>query len=301
MSAELPQTVDLLHLGQPKAMAAHLMDDVIVDPGCEKTIDRVLDALDGATPRAILLTHIHFDHAGGTGALVERFPDVEVWVHERGAHHMIDPTRLVSSARKVFGDYFDELWGRVIPVPEKNVRVLQGGEVEGPWEVAYTPGHAQHHVSYLHRPSGFAFTGDVAGIRIDGGPALPPTPPPDIDIPAWHRSVDTVAAWEPRGLAYMHFGQTTVDVQEQLATLHETLDLYAEAARKSVDGMEMAEWIRAWVLERAGEAGLPTYYAAGPFEGLWAGLDRYWKKVDEGLLEPPAGLSSSPTNDDSHS
>ncbi len=286
MSPERPRTIDLHHLGQSKSMSAHLMGDVIVDPGCEQTIERVVEALDGATPRAILLTHIHFDHAGGTGALVERYPDVEVWVHERGAHHLIDPTRLVASARKVFGDYFDLLWGKVVPVPEASIRVLHGGESEGPWEVAYTPGHAQHHVSYLHRPSGVAFTGDVGGIRIDGGPALPPTPPPDIDIAAWHRSVDAIAAWEPRSLAFMHFGQAD-DVDVHLATIHESLDLFAEAARVS-DAEGMAEWVRAWVLERAGEEGLPTYYAAGPFEGLWSGLGRYWKKVDAGELEPPS-------------
>jgi glyoxylase-like metal-dependent hydrolase (beta-lactamase superfamily II) len=278
VNRELPRTIDLLHLGRPKAMSAHIMGDVIVDPGAERTIDRVIEALDGATPRAILLTHIHFDHAGGTGALVERFPDVEVWVHERGARHMIDPTRLVASARKIFGDYFDELWGRVIPIPERNVRVLHGGEEEGDWKVAYTPGHAQHHVSYLHVPSRTAFTGDVTGIRIDGGPALPPTPPPDIDPPLWHASLDKVAAWEPQGLAYMHFGQTTDDVMAQIATMHESLNVFSEAAR-TTDAMGMAEWIRGWVLERAGEEGLPTYYAAGPFEGLWAGLDRYWQRV----------------------
>lgn len=278
MTYDPPQTVDLMHLDKPKAMSAHLFDDVIVDPGCEKTVHRVIDALDGRTPRAILLTHIHFDHAGGTGRLIERFPDAEVWVHERGAKHLIDPTRLVASARKVFGDYFDMLWGEVIPVPERNVRVLHGGESEGPWEVAYTPGHAQHHVCYLHTPTRTAFTGDVTGIRIDGGPALPPTPPPDIDPPLWHASLETVAAWEPERLAFMHFGQTTGDVMDQITTMHETLDLYAETAR-TTDAQGMADFIRAWVLERAGEEGLPTYYAAGPFEGLWAGLDRYWQRV----------------------
>ncbi len=275
MSELVPRTVDLLHLGQPKRMSAHLFGDVIVDPGCEKTVGRVLEALDGATPRAILLTHVHFDHAGGTGRLVERFPDVEVWVHERGAHHMVDPTRLVASARRVFGAYFDELWGEVVPVPEANVRVLHGGESEDGWEVAYTPGHAQHHVSFLHAPTRTAFTGDVTGIRIDGGPALPPTPPPDIDPPLWHRSLDTVLAWEPQRLVFMHFGQTT-DAADQIAMTHRALDEFSAAAR-TTDPDGYAAWIRGWLLEHVREEQLQDYYNAGPFEGLHAGLARYWR------------------------
>lgn len=277
MSTEIPLTVDLMHLGHPGAMSAHLFGDVIVDPGCEKTVDRVIEALDGTTPRAILLTHIHFDHAGGTGRLVERYPDVEVWVHERGARHMIDPTRLVASARQVFGKYFDMLWGEVVPVPEKNVRVLHGGENEGPWEVAYTPGHAQHHVCYFHTPTRTAFTGDVTGIRINGGPAYPPTPPPDIDPPLWHQSLKTVAAWDPQRLAFMHFGQTSEDVPNQIAMVHEALDQFSEAARNT-DAAGMTEWIRTWLQERTDRESIESYYRAGPFEGLWAGLDRYWQR-----------------------
>jgi len=272
-----PLTVDLMHLGFPKAMSAHLINDVIVDPGCEKTVDRVIEALDGRTPRAILLTHIHFDHAGGTGRLVERYPDVEVWVHERGAPHMIDPTRLVASARKVFGEHFDLLWGEVVPVPEANVRVLKGGETEGAWEVAYTPGHAQHHVCYFHGPTGTAFTGDVTGIRIDGGPAFPPTPPPDIDPPLWHESLDLVSAWDPRRIAFMHFGQST-DVQNQVSMMHESLDQFTEISQVT-DAAGMADWIRAWVTERAGAEAADEYWRAGPFEGMWSGFDRYWSRA----------------------
>lgn len=280
MSSDLPRTIDLHHLGHEKALGAHWFDGVVVDPGPESGMQRLLDGLGDDVPDKVLLTHIHFDHAGAAGALVERYPDIEVWVHERGAKHLIDPTRLVKSARGVFGEAFDMLWGRVVPIPEKNLRILSGGEKIGPWRVAYTPGHAQHHVCYLHEDSGVAFTGDVTGIRIDGGPALPPTPPPDIVPPLWHASLDTVAAWKPTALAYMHFGVTVGDVDEQIAGMHEALDVFARAAR-STDAEGMAAWIREWVLEHAGEEGLPTYYAAGPFEGLWAGLDRYWRQVAE--------------------
>ncbi len=278
MSNEIPQTVDLMHLGQPGAIAAHLFDGVIVDPGCEKTVDRVIEALDGEAPRAILLTHIHFDHAGGTGRLVERFPDVEVWVHERGAPHMIDPTRLVSSARGVFGEHFDFLWGEVVPIPERNIRVLSGGESDGGWDVAYTPGHAKHHVCYFHRRSGTAFTGDVTGVRIGGGPAFPPTPPPDIDVDLWHDSLEIVSAWEPDRLVFAHFGQTTDDVQAQIAMVHEALDLFTETA-KTADAAGMADWIRAWLLGQVDQETVDSYWRAGPFEGMWSGLDRYLKQT----------------------
>lgn len=277
MTSQAPQTIDLMHLGFPGAIGAHLIDGVIVDPGCEKTVGHVIEALDGKAPEAILLTHIHFDHAGGTGRLLERYPDTEVWVHERGAKHLIDPTRLVASARKVFGEHFDMLWGEVLPVPEKNVRVLTGGESEGPWEVAYTPGHAQHHVSYLHTPTRTAFTGDVTGIRIGDGPAFPPTPPPDIDVDLWHQSLDTVAAWDPERLAYMHFGQTTADVQDHIAMTHTALDELAEKA-KNTDAAGLTTWIREWLTERAGEEAVDSYWRAGPFEGMWSGLDRYWQR-----------------------
>ncbi|MDO9356422.1 MAG: MBL fold metallo-hydrolase [Solirubrobacteraceae bacterium] len=275
----VPRTVDLLHLGRPGSIAAHLVGDVIVDPGAEKTIGRVIDALGDTVPRAVLLTHVHFDHAGGTGTLVERYPDLEVWVHERGAHHLIDPTRLVASAARVYGEYFAHLWGEVVAVPERAVRVLNGGERIGDWEVAYTPGHAQHHVSYLHVPTRTAFTGDVTGIRIDGGPAFPPTPPPDIDPPLWHASLDRVAAWEPERLVFSHFGQST-DAAEHLAMMHASLDAFAQVAR-TTDAAGMADWIRAWLGEQVSPEAVEAYYWASPFEGMWGGLDRYWSKAAE--------------------
>ncbi|MGE4427552.1 MAG: MBL fold metallo-hydrolase [Solirubrobacteraceae bacterium] len=279
MSTMLPETIDLLHLGQAKAMGAHWFDGVVVDPGAESSLERLLEVLGDRVPDRILLTHIHFDHAGSAGALVERFPDVEVWVHERGAKHLVDPTRLVRSARTIYGDEFDTLWGRVVPVPERNLRVLSGGERIGPWRVAYTPGHAQHHVSYLHEDTGVAFVGDVAGVRWDGGPTLPPTPPPDIDVPRWHGSLDLIASWDPAALAFMHFG-TSTDAQAQIAELHETLELFSSTARRT-DAEGLAATVRAWVLARAGDAGLETFERVGAFEGHHAGLARYWAQAAE--------------------
>jgi glyoxylase-like metal-dependent hydrolase (beta-lactamase superfamily II) len=180
---------------------------VLVDPGPETTLPTLLEALGDEQPRALLLTHIHLDHAGASGALVKRWPDVEVYVHKRGAPHLIDPSRLMVSASRLYGDDMDRLWGDMTPVPEQNLRVLdQGGSLlGGRFDYVYTPGHASHHVSYLHE--GTAFVGDVGGVRIDDSSlTVPPTPPPDIDVEAWHKSIERVRDWRPQRLAMTHFG-----------------------------------------------------------------------------------------------
>src|SRR5207249_2172225 len=166
-------------------------DGVIVDPGPASSVA----ALDGVEPRALLLTHIHLDHAGATGVLVRRHPELVVYVHEIGAPHVADPSKLLRSAARLYGDDMERLWGEVLPVPAERLRVLRGGEVLGRFRVAYTPGHASHHVSYLHEPTGVAFTGDVTGVRIHDGCILAPTPPPDIDLQAWRASLDVIETW----------------------------------------------------------------------------------------------------------
>src|SRR6202020_1966806 len=177
-----PQLLDVLHLGNSRVIGAWRVGDVLIDPGPSSSVGTLLGALDAAPPSAIALTHIHLDHAGAAGTLAARYPDAEVWVHERGAPHMIDPTKLLASAGRLYGAQMDRLWGEFLAVPVERIRVLRGGEQLGPFRVAYTPGHASHHVAYLHEPSGTAFAGDVAGVRIGGGPGIAPPPPPDIDL-----------------------------------------------------------------------------------------------------------------------
>jgi len=269
------ELIDVRHLGREQVVCCYRQDDVLIDPGPEVSSAAVFEALGDAMPRAVLLTHIHLDHAGATGAIVRRWPDVEVWVHERGAAHIIDPSRLVASARRIYGDDMARLWGEIVPVPAENVRILQGGERRDGWRVAYTPGHAQHHVSYLHEDTGTVFAGDVAGVRIDGGPVLPPTPPPDIDLEGWRASLDVLEAWAPQRLAVTHFG-TYDDVAAHLDELRDSIGVLGELARFT-DTAGFAEAIRGMVRRRGGEELLGPMLQAMPPETLWPGLERYWR------------------------
>lgn len=272
--------IDLEHCGVPRAVCCFACPDEgwIVDPGPESTFETLLAGLPaGWAPERILLTHIHFDHAGATGRLLERFPGAEVWVHEVGAPHLVDPERLVASARRIYGDDFDRLWGEVIPVPAEHTRVLTGGESIDGWEVAYTPGHARHHVSYLHGATRTAFCGDVGGIRILDGPTVPPTPAPDIDVEAWHASIARLEEWDPLELAVTHFGRFA-DVESQLQVLRTTLDDFAARAR-DLDADGYAAAVREWVTARtSGEIARAAYERANPPDTLHAGLARYWSK-----------------------
>ena len=271
-----PREIDVHHLGNPLVICCFQHDDVIVDPGPESSHHTLLEALD-APPQRILLTHIHFDHAGATGALVRRWPDVEVWVHERGAPHLIDPSRLTASAARLYGDDMKRLWGEIVAGARgQPARPAAAARRIGPWRVEYTPGHASHHVSYLHEPTGTAFVGDVGGVRVEGGPIIPPTPPPDIDIELWHQSLETVAAWEPARLAVTHFG-TYDDVGDHIAAMHAALDRWAALALETDQESYAAAMVAE--MERAPDAtATRAFLQAMPPDTLWPGLDRYWSK-----------------------
>ena len=272
--------IDVRHLGREHVICCWQVGDVLVDPGPESSMKTLLQALDGERPRALLLTHIHFDHAGAAGALVRKWPDLEVWVHERGARHLADPARLVSSAKRLYGDDFDRLWGEVVPIPERSLRVLRGGESQEEWDVAYTPGHASHHVSYLHRESGWAFPGDTCGVRLPSGDLiLPPTPPPDIDLDAWSASIEQIEEWGPERIAITHFGAYG-DVAEHLDRLREALRHWGELARRT-DRETYAEELRAAFDDALGEEDARAFAQAMPPEDQWLGLDRYFQRIGE--------------------
>jgi glyoxylase-like metal-dependent hydrolase (beta-lactamase superfamily II) len=269
--------IDVRHLGRERVIGCWEVDGVLIDPGPSSSMDNLIEALDGQPPRALLLTHIHLDHAGASGSLVRRWPELPVYVHERGARHLADPSKLLASAERLYGDQMESLWGEVAPVPRANLMSLSGDEEVLGFRVAYTPGHASHHVSYLHPPSGRAFVGDVAAVRIPPSDfVLPPTPPPDIDIELWEESIDRVLDWEPSSLGLTHFDAIESPV-EHLELVRERLREQAELARElSAEAFE--ERIRERVAERTDTDAAEAMLQAVPPEQQWAGLDRYWSK-----------------------
>lgn len=279
MSGGSERLIDVLHLGRPRVIGCWQVGEVLIDPGPTSCVETLLGELGDWRPRALLLTHIHLDHAGASGSLVERWPDLEVYVHARGAKHLLDPTRLIDSATRLYGENMDRLWGEMVPVPESQLRVLEGGEKlrDEEFKVAYTPGHASHHVSYLR--AGTAFVGDVGGVRIsDQTPAIPPTPPPDIDVETWQESIAMVRRWHPRRLAMTHFGAAE-DVAEHLDALEERLGRWAERARE-LEQSEFIDFVREEIAAGSGRDAevAAAYEQAAPPEQLYAGLRRYWEK-----------------------
>jgi len=290
--------VDLQFHGRPHVIATGLVQGssgvAIIDPGpttCLQTLELGLQAsgIRWADVRHILLTHIHLDHAGATGTIVREHPHIKVLVHERGARHMADPSRLIESATRIYGDRMDHFWGEFAAVPQHNLVVLSGGErVEAggrTFDVAYTPGHASHHVSYFDDSSGVAFVGDTAGVCINSGFVLPPTPPPDIDVELWTSSVDRILAWSPSTLMLTHFGPVT-RVRPHLADLLENLDttagivlaLLKESGSDEERGREFAGQLRRLLRRHMTEVEMTTYVVAAAYEHLFNGLARYWRK-----------------------
>jgi glyoxylase-like metal-dependent hydrolase (beta-lactamase superfamily II) len=290
--------IDLTFLGRSNVIAAAIVQSpagvAIVDPGptsCLGALEQGLQAhgIRWDDVRHILLTHVHLDHAGAAGTIVREHPHIQVLVHERGAKHMIDPARLLESATRVYTDQMDRLWGEFAAVPAASLVSLSGGErieVGGRiFEVAYTPGHASHHVTYFDPSSGIAFVGDVAGVCTLQGYVLPPTPPPDIDLEAWHASVERILAWSPSTLFLTHFGPVT-RVRPHVAELLENLAFTAEAVRTSLPGPgsdedkseHFAAWLRQELRRRMTDAQVDDYVVAAGFKYLWFGLARYWRK-----------------------
>ena len=290
--------IDLQFLGRRHAIATAIVHSAagaaLVDPGptsCLETLELGLQGhgLRFADFRQILLTHIHLDHAGATGTIVRAHPHIQVFVHERGATHMAEPQKLIDSARRLYGDDMDRLWGEFAPVPRHNLVALAGGEgIDAGgrrFEVAYTPGHASHHVSYFDRASGLALVGDTAGVCIDGGYVLPPTPPPDIDLEAWRISLDRIEAWSPDSLFLTHFGPVS-SVRPHLQTLQHNLEHTADIVRRTLAepgtdderSRAFAEALRHEMRKQMNDTQMAAYPVAAPFEMLWLGLARYWRK-----------------------
>lgn len=292
--------IDLNFLGNPEIIATVVLQGgsgvALIDPGPSTTLGNLRAALERkgvavADVRQLLLTHIHLDHAGVTGTLVRENPAIEVFVHARGAPHMIDPSKLLASAGRLYAGDMERLWGDFLPVPADRIRVLEGGEritaAGRELQVAYTPGHASHHVSFFDASSRIAFVGDTAGIRRgDGSYILPPTPPPDIDLDAWRTSEDRILAWDPDTLFLTHFGPfrgARLHFQEMM----DRLGVWSGIVRRLLGdpALDDAGRERAFVEEalldlrrKVGDQEADKYNRAGRLDYSWQGLSRYWKK-----------------------
>lgn len=291
--------IDVEHLGNPQVIAACLLTgeggSAIVDPGPSSalpTLKRKLAkcGMSVAELDAILLTHIHLDHAGATGTLVAENPRLRVYVHERGAPHMTQPDKLLASAQRLYGGEMERLWGEFRAVPPQNLHVLKGGErirTGGrALEVEYTPGHASHHVSYFDSSTGLAFIGDTAGIRIANRPYIvPPTPPPDIDLELWGKSLDLILARKPAKFFLTHFG-TAEPIEEHVAELRERLAQWGGMVRESLKNNlddtaranEFAAAVQADLQKKFSAPESAQYVKGAGLDLCWMGLARYWRK-----------------------
>lgn len=297
-------TIDLNFLGSEEIIASFLLTGdgsaALVETGpatCLETLESGLEERGVAREavEAVFLTHVHLDHAGAAGHLAERLPNATFYVHEIGYPHMADPSKLLKSATRIYGDQMETLWGEMHPVPENRLVALSdGAEITAAGKTLIacdTPGHAYHHFAYMEPSSESLLTGDVAGIRLPGQAYVrPPTPPPEIDVDAWLRSIERIRNLEPASLWLTHFGDYD-DVERHLGELEQRLQewlLFVESRlddRQSLDEIidELATKGDAEILAEGGRTEDPDrYQLAGNYEMLVAGLARHVEKRQEG-------------------
>jgi glyoxylase-like metal-dependent hydrolase (beta-lactamase superfamily II) len=278
------EPIDLHHQGFARVVGVYLLETAdgpaLFDCGPTTCVDELkaglaARGLELRDVRHLLLSHIHLDHAGATGTLVREHPKLQVHVSEIGAPHLVDPSRLERSARRLYGESFDRLWGALEPVPEQNVHVV-GEDVLG-LACFPTRGHASHHVSYLDR-DGTLYAGDAAGVRIlPGTHVLPVSPPPDVDVEAWDETIGEIERRAPERLALVHFG-VAEDVERHLVELRERLHLWSERVAGGMSQEEFAAEAQRELAEVEGEIAFQRWQLAGPFWQSYSGLARYWDK-----------------------
>jgi glyoxylase-like metal-dependent hydrolase (beta-lactamase superfamily II) len=292
------QPIDLRHQATERVIGVYLLDTedgpALFDCGPSTCVDTLKAELGKrglalTDVRHLLLSHIHLDHAGAAGTLVRERPGLQVHVSEIGAPHLVDPSRLERSARRLYGDTFDPLWGELAAVPEENVHPV-GDHVLG--LVCFpTPGHASHHVSYLDG-DGTLYAGDAAGVRIvPGRHVLPVAPPPDVDLEAWSRTLDEIERRRPDRLALIHFGVAR-DVTDHLAMTREELARWSERVRAGATEKEFVQEAREDLLDRV-EDDPDVWEKAAPFWQSYLGLRRYWdkKRETEAAIESDAAAT----------
>ena len=297
--------IDVTFMGFPRVIATAVLQGpggvALIDPGPSTCLDTLRASLEErgmtvADVKAVLLTHIHLDHAGATGSLVKENPEIAVYVHEKGAPHMVSPEKLLASAGRLYGDQMETLWGEFAPIPKANIRSLTGGEridvSDRQLDVVYLPGHASHHVGYFDSASGVAFVGDTAGIRLGTELfATPPTPPPDIDVEAWVQSVELIRSRHPSTLFVTHFGPHE-DVSAHLDAFLEHLAAAKDLARTILESdatdedkaSEFTHQMQLYIQRfmPAQQTDLFNGAPLGPLSLGWLGLRRYWRKQGVG-------------------
>ncbi len=293
--------IDLQHLDRTEVIATCLLENdgrfALLDPGPESCLENLTKSLDslGLTVKdldMILLTHIHLDHAGSTGAIFRENPALKVYVHEKGTPHLTDPSRLMKSAVRVFGSELKKLWGDFQSVPANHITSLRGGETlllgKRKLNVIHTPGHASHHISYLDESTGVAFVGDAAGIRLSNRDCiLPVTPPPEIDLVLWKESIQKIQEWYPELLFLTHFGLAS-PVKDHFDSLIESFQKWSDKIRRQLSepgddeqhACEFLSWLRKDVVKQTGESQAIRYETAIASKMSWFGLARYLRKKD---------------------
>jgi len=301
-SGRVYETIDLNWTGRPKSIAAVLVQsdgvNALIDPGPTSTLETLRADLQRHGLRvqdlnAILLTHIHLYHAGAVGSLVKENPKLDIFVHEFGAKHMADPAKLLASAGRLYGAEMDRLYGAVLPVPKENLRALTGGETvsvgKRAFSVLYTPGHASHHVTFWDSQEGVAFVGDVGGITVEGDTfIMPATPPPDINLELWNKSLDAILALRPAKLFLTHFGYQH-EPEAHAARYREKLASWIALAKNLLENRKTEEEAgKEFVAAVAGETrnavsgpDADHYIFNGGLYLSWLGLLRYIKKQKE--------------------
>jgi glyoxylase-like metal-dependent hydrolase (beta-lactamase superfamily II) len=290
--------IDALHLGTPNVISIGLLEAtpnelVIVDTGPESVFDTVVAGVrklgfDPNHVRHILASHIHLDHTGAAWRWAREY-GAKIYVHPNGAPHLVDPSRLLASATRIYGDKMNYLWGVTEAVPKEQVMNTEQSELQlGSLKIRAisTPGHAYHHNAYYIESERVVFTGDVAGVRIAGGPTIPPFPPPDIDLELWRDSLDKIRALRAASIYVTHFGEIK-DPSASLEELERRLNSWADWMKERMcEGKSEAKIIPEFQVFaetelRSGgvsEEGVRTYEQADPASMSVAGLTRYWRK-----------------------
>jgi glyoxylase-like metal-dependent hydrolase (beta-lactamase superfamily II) len=291
--------IDLEFQGNPGVVAAYLVRGtsrtLLIEAGPGSTIETLVAGLRAAGTDVseiddLFVTHIHLDHAGAAGLLAEMNPRLVVHAHPFGVPHLIDPSKLVASATRIYGDQMETLWGRWVPIPEDRVAPIEHGErIDLGWRTLtawFTPGHARHHVAYFDEHSGDLYTGDVAGIHLPGaGYVLPPTPPPEFDPEAWAESIALMRSMRPMRLLPTHFGPVANPRPgARLDQLAENLARFIEIGETSFEAGEdqdaLTERIHAELVLQAGgdDALLARFELASPSYMAAMGMTRYLTK-----------------------